>query len=134
MSLSSQQVRSGFSVRGVTVWLAALCGAGGLLPAHADPWLAPGDATLRHDLQWLADEGILTAPTTTWPLARDEIERAVRAVDDRQAAALPPGLADALARVRRTVESGAESGVETRLAGAEPSPLRGFADSPRESG
>jgi hypothetical protein len=134
MSLSSQQVRSGFSVRGVTVWLTALWGAGSLLPAHADPWLAPGDATLRHDLQWLADEGVLTAPTTTWPLARDEIERAVRAVDDRQAAALPPGLAEALARVRRTVESGAESGVETRLAGAEPSPLRGFADSPRESG
>ena len=134
MSLSSQQVRSGFAVRRVTVWLAALWGAGCLLPVRADPWadpwLAPGDATLRHDLQWLADEGVFTAPTTTWPLARDEIERAVRAVDDRQAAALPPGLAEALARVRRAAESGAE----TRLSGAEPSPLRGFADSPREPG
>ena len=59
MSLSSQQVRSGFAVRGVTVWLAALWVVGCLLPVHADPWadpwLAPGDATLRHDLQWLAD-------------------------------------------------------------------------------
>ena len=52
-------------MRGVTVWLAALWGAGSLLPAYADPWLAPGDSALRHDLQWLADEGILAAPTTT---------------------------------------------------------------------
>ena len=71
MSLSSQQVRRGFAVRRVTVWLAALWGMGCLLLVRADPWLAPGDATLRHDLQWLADEGVFTAPTTTWPLARD---------------------------------------------------------------
>jgi hypothetical protein len=54
-------------------------------------------------------------------------------VDDRAAAALPPSLAEALARVRRASEPQSGS-VEARLAGAEPSPLRGFEDSPRESG
>jgi hypothetical protein len=107
-------------VRGVTVWLAALWGAGSLLPAYADPWLAPGDATLRHDLQWLADEGILEAPTTTWPMAREELARSVRAVDDRAAAALPPSLAEALARVRRASEP--QSGSASRPVSPVPNP------------
>ena len=120
-------------MRWVAVWLAAVVGTAGRPVAGADPWVAPGDSALRHDLQWLADEGIMTAPTTTWPMAREELARAVRAVDDRQAAALPPGLAEALARVRWASEP-QSGGVEARLAGAEPSPLRGFEDSPRESG
>jgi hypothetical protein len=133
MSLSSQQGRRGFAVRWVAVWLAAAVGAVGRPAAGADPWLAPGDAALRHHIQWLADEGILAAPTSTWPLAREDLARAVRAVDDRQAAALAAGLAEALARVRRAAES-QSGGFETRLAGAEPAHLRGFEDSPRESG
>ena len=133
MSLSSQQGRSSFAVRWVAVGLAAAVGAIGRPAAGADPWLAPGDAALRHDIQWLADEGTLAAPTTTWPFAREELARAVRAVDDRQAAALPAGLSEALERVRRAAEP-QSGGLETRLAGAEPAPLRGFEDSPRESG
>ena len=35
--------------------------------AAADPWIEPGDAGLRHDLQLLADAGILDAPLTAWP-------------------------------------------------------------------
>jgi hypothetical protein len=133
MSLSSHLGRSGFVVRWVAVWLAAVVVTVGRSVAGADPWVAPGDSALRHDLQWLADEGIMTAPTTTWPMAREELARAVRAVDDRVAVGLPAGLADALARVRRASEPQC-GGVEARLAGAEPSPLRGFEDSPRESG
>jgi hypothetical protein len=121
MPLSSQQGRGGFAVRWVAVWLAAAVGALGRPAAGADPWLAPGDAALRHDIQWLADEGLLAAPTTTWPLAREDLARAVRAVDDRQAAALPAGLAEALARVRRVAEPQA-GGLETRLPAPNPRP------------
>jgi hypothetical protein len=117
MSLSSQQGRSSFAVRWVAVGLAAAVGAIGRPAAGADPWLEPGDAALRHDIQWLADEGILAAPTTTWPFAREELARAVRAVDDRQAAALPAGLSEALERVRRAAEP-QSGGLATRLAGA----------------
>jgi hypothetical protein len=105
MWLSSQQGRSGFAVCWVAVWLAAAVGAVGWPAAGADPWLTPGDAALRHDIQWLADEGFLAAPTATWALAREDLARAVRAVDDRQAAALAAGLAEALARVQRVAES-----------------------------
>jgi hypothetical protein len=133
MPLASQQGQIGRAVRGVAVWLAAASIVGGPSSARAEPWLGPGDAALRHDLQWLADEGVLAAPTTTWPVAREDLARAVRAVDDRQAATLPAGLAQALARVRRAADAAA-GGVEIRFAGAEPSPLRGFEDSPRESG
>ena len=39
--------------------------SGLLVPPHAasaDPWAAPGDARLRHDLQLLSDAGLIKAP------------------------------------------------------------------------
>ncbi|MDP9199863.1 MAG: hypothetical protein M3O07_11715, partial [Pseudomonadota bacterium] len=60
--------------RRATAFLLAAC----LLPAaYADPWLEPGDARLRHDLQLLADAGIVRAPLTTWPVSWPEIARDV---------------------------------------------------------
>src|SRR6056297_1674851 len=37
-------------------------------PAVADPWARPGDLALRHDIQLLADAGIIKSPVTTWPI------------------------------------------------------------------
>jgi len=37
-------------------------------PASADPWAGPGDLVLRHDVQLLADAGVLSSPVTTWPI------------------------------------------------------------------
>jgi hypothetical protein len=46
-----------------------LVGAGNM-KASADPWLAPGDESLRSDIHLLADAGILHGPVTTWPTSR----------------------------------------------------------------
>ena len=40
-----------------------------LPPAFAGPLVAPGDLALRHDIQRLADHGVLSGPVTTWPLS-----------------------------------------------------------------
>jgi hypothetical protein len=37
-------------------------------PADADPWAKPGDLALRHDIQLLADAGVLKSPVTAWPI------------------------------------------------------------------
>ena len=36
--------------------------------ALAGPWISPGDETLRHHIQVLADAGVIRVPLTTWPL------------------------------------------------------------------
>jgi hypothetical protein len=36
--------------------------------AMADPWARPGDLALRHDIQLLADAGLIKAPVNTWPM------------------------------------------------------------------
>lgn len=105
-------------------------------PAVADPWLAPGDLALRHDIQLLADEGIIRSPTTTWPMSWPDIARDVLA-----ATASPtrnPLIDGALQRVQRAArEAGAtgSGGLELRIAAAaEPTELRTFSDTPREEG
>jgi len=37
-------------------------------PLCADPWAKPGDLALRHDIQLLADAGIIRSPVNTWPI------------------------------------------------------------------
>ncbi len=111
-------------------------GAVACLAAHASPWQPPGDETLRHDIELLADAGILRGPITTWPMSMPEIARDVR--DTGNDAQLDVSTLAALIRVRRAAQVAATSsytGVEVEIAGAyEPTPLRSFADSPREEG
>ena len=38
--------------------------------AWAGPFIPAGDLALRHDIQRLADAGIIKGPTTTWPAHR----------------------------------------------------------------
>lgn len=112
---------------------------GGLLApvgaVHADPWLAPGDGTLRHDLELLSDAGIVHAPLTAWPVSWPEIARDVR---DVPAGSRPMHVEAALERVRRA--AGEATGVREleltgRIAGSgNPMALRRFDDVPRESG
>ena len=129
-----QHQRQGFAVRSVAfrrVLVLSLGLALGSAGLRADLWLAPGDAALRHDLQVLADAGVIAAPLTTWPLAAPDVARAVAGVSPAEAAALPPELAAAWARVARlpSVEP-----LNWRVSGAEPEPLRGFEGTPRASG
>ncbi|MEO0344842.1 MAG: capsule assembly Wzi family protein [Pseudomonadota bacterium] len=55
--------------------MAALVAVLSTLPrvASAGPWVEPGDLALRHDIQTLADAGVITAPVTSWPLSWGDI-------------------------------------------------------------
>lgn len=98
-------------------------------------WVAPGDAALRHDIQLLADEGVITAPVMAWPMAWPEVARAVDGVSPEVAAGLPESVADALQRLRSTLAAADASGrIEWQAAGAEPEELRTFRATPRDAG
>jgi hypothetical protein len=104
--------------------------------ALADPWLAPGDLALRHDIQLLADEGIIRTPVTTWPMSWPDIARDVLAADAE--ASRNPLIDGALLRVQRAARTAAAvgpAGLELRVAGVgEPTELRTFSDTPRDEG
>jgi capsule assembly protein Wzi len=103
--------------------------------AYADPWLQPGNAALRSDIQLLADAGLLRGPVTTWPISWPDIARDVINTDGK---GLDEATADALVRVRRLArDASAEgfAGLGIKASGAyQPVTLREFADSPREEG
>lgn len=106
------------------------------VPVAADPWLAPGDARLRHDLELLADAGIVHAPLSAWPVSWGEVARDVRAAADD--AGRPAYIAAALARVQAAAAEAMIIGSlqrNARVAGSEkPMTLRRFADVAREEG
>jgi hypothetical protein len=99
-----------------------------------EPWIAPGSAALRHDIQILADAGLLRGPVTTWPISLPDIARDVLAATRSEDH--PPAVEQALVRIRRLAGQATLrgfSGIGLRAAGAsQPIQLRGFADSPRE--
>ncbi len=103
--------------------------------ASAGPWLAPGNESLRSDLQLLADAGVVRGPVTTWPISWPDVARDVLAADETS---LDAATADALLRVRREARDAqaygfAGAGLEVSAA-HDPAQLRGFATTPREEG
>lgn len=108
------------------------------LPAttSADPWLAPGDVGLRHDIEMLADAGVIKGPLTQWPLPWPDVARDVTAIEDL--GDLTAGEQAALIRVRNAARREMRRGnrnLHARIAGSsEPDILRGFAATPREEG
>jgi hypothetical protein len=103
--------------------------------SRADPWLAPGDEALRHDIALLADAGILRGPSTTWPMSWPDIARDVRAAGSQDH---DEATAAALVRVQRLATDAASwgfSGIGIRARAAHsPGSLRTFVDTPREEG
>jgi hypothetical protein len=77
-----------------------------LSPAGASPFISPGDMGLRHDIQLLADYGVIRGPTTSWPLAWGPI---IADIEDPEGEymlnSLPPQAADALSKVRERASS-----------------------------
>lgn len=109
-----------------------LAGAASL---RAEPWIAPDDAGLRHDLQLLSDAGVIRAPLTTWPVSWAPIIQAT--LQDRIEHSLLPGELAALQRVqtraRREMET--EFHREFRVSLQERERLlRTFDYAPREEG
>jgi len=102
---------------------------------RAEPWAAPGDMALRHDLQQLADAGVLRGPTMSWPLPWADITRDIGAADVTK---LSTRSQAALTRVREraklaTTTHEIDLGVEVEGT-TDPWALRSFEDSPREKG
>ena len=104
--------------------------------AFADPWIEPGDAGLRHDLQLLADAGLLDAPLTAWPVSWAEVARDVDRVTLDPAK--PEWLRAALERVKleaRRATHLAYFDFSARASASEkPMELRRFGAVPREEG
>jgi len=104
--------------------------------ALAGPFMQPGDLALRHDIQRLADYGVVSGTTTTWPLAWGPVLDDIRAFDS--SIDLPIDVQDAIARVRARGDW--ESGVgnvrfKVRASAAVDAPaIRSFQDTPREDG
>lgn len=101
--------------------------------ATAGPWLDPGDTGLRHDLQLLADHGVIGTPLTVWPLSWGDIAAQINGRDQ-----VPEAAIGALARVRSRLRSEALSGglhlgAEASL-GTEARLIRDFEDLPRQKG
>jgi hypothetical protein len=103
--------------------------------AVAGPWLAPGDAALRHDLSLLADAGLVRSPITTWPVSWPDV---LRDVSQEPASPPEPSIEQALQRVRRAARAAAQPGVSGLgyevSAAEQPVLLRDFRDTPREEG
>ena len=103
--------------------------------AVGQPWISPGDLALRHDLQLLADRGVVKAPLMAWPLSWGDIARDLRSVDPAIRLAVHEQLA--FERVRARAEFRARSRVLKVRAKAsvseDPRAVRSFEETPRES-
>jgi len=100
--------------------------------ANADPFAAPGDLRLRHDLQLLADSGLLNIPLTSWPIPWGDISNALA---DRKKVHNPAVLAS-WRRVHHRIdlEFSEHLRLKTRLASAaSPERFRTFTDTPRST-
>ncbi|MFL2546662.1 MAG: capsule assembly Wzi family protein [Candidatus Rariloculaceae bacterium] len=103
----------------------------GLPPQTANgELLQPGDVRLRHEIQMLADAGVIDAPITGWPLFLAGVD-----LSDTDVGSLDPATADALQRTFPRRETHALTQLDLGVGGiSEQERLRGFADVPRESG
>ena len=101
----------------------------------AGPLIQPGDIGLRHDIQVLADYGVIRGPVSTWPLSWDAIATDMRMARDEDMilpVAVEQTLQRLLARANRETQRG-EHRLKARLAGAEePTRIRSFENTPRE--
>jgi len=98
----------------------------------ADPMAAPGDLRLRHDLQLLADSGLLNIPLTSWPIPWGDI--ANNLADEKHTQ--NPAVLASWRRVHHRIDVEFSKGVQlkTRLASAaSPVRFRTFTDTPRST-
>jgi hypothetical protein len=104
--------------------------------ASADPWAPPGDLILRHDVQLLADAGIIRSPVTTWPITWATLNADLSNAHQGVVSELSNVERAALRRVRQRIrqnrdmtgwQPNAEVGART-----EDFWLRTFEDTPRE--
>jgi hypothetical protein len=102
---------------------------------RAEPFIAPGRAELRVDLQRLADDDVISAPLMTWPIPWQSI---VDDIENADASALGPGTRAALDRVAADLDLAARTHrilPQVRLgAASEIVAMRSFSARPRDEG
>ena len=123
----------------------------GPLATAGEPWIAPGNTQVRHDVQLLVDSGVIDLPMSAWPIAASDLASALGRIPESSSRApaltgegrgegsatskpLSAAQLAAIARLRSLAREGnATLGVEVGAA-ARPTQLRTFADTPREEG
>ena len=103
--------------------------------AHAAPAIQPGDIGLRHDIQVLADYGVIRGPVSTWPLSWDAIVTDLRTARDEDMilpVAVEQTLQRLLARANRETQRGQHRFHGRLTAAEEPTRIRSFENTPRE--
>jgi len=97
--------------------------------------ITSGNMALRHDIQRLADHGVIKGPVTTWPLAWGPIITDIRQAEKIEA--LPRDVIDAMNRVSARARWETRTNELTFNAGAsmaeKPTRIRSFQNTPRES-
>jgi hypothetical protein len=125
-------LRAGSIIGRLAIACVAACAG---VNAAAEPWVEPGDVRLRHDLQRLADAGLLTAPSLSWPIAWSQVARELGRANLE---ALRAGDRVAVERLRTRAAREMRTGdvrLEATISGSsDPTPLRGFEAIPREEG
>lgn len=103
--------------------------------ARAEPWAAPGDPRLRHDLQLLSDAGLITGTSVSWPIGWSQVARDLSGID---ASTLPADQRASLERLRerlaREMQTDRIGVTATVSAALDPTPIRTFETIPREDG
>ena len=98
----------------------------------AGPYIPAGDLVLRHDIQRLADAGVIKGPISTWPLAWGPI---VADLANSDASDMHPSIVASLVRVRERADWETRSNELTfnaKLGVVEkPTRVRSFQDTPR---
>lgn len=101
----------------------------------AEPFAAPGDMQLRHDLQLLNDSGEMNVALTTWPLSIADLQIAAESVDVES---LSPVILAAYQRTRERIQYESASGevfAQLALSGSlDPRFIRTFENTPRDEG
>lgn len=103
--------------------------------AHAEPFIGPGRAELRIDLQQLADANVIKAPVTAWPISWQSI---LGDIEDADAASLDRETRAALDRVTAELNIAEQTNQlqpHVRIGSvSEPILMRSFSSTPREDG
>jgi hypothetical protein len=100
------------------------------LPASGGPWVDPGDARLRADVELLRSNGIIIGPTDTWPLPWAQLERGL---ERARTMTLPPALLAAVRRIEAAAEYNRKRNRFEVRAGFtnDPALVRGFQETAR---
>jgi len=102
------------------------------LSAVAGPTVTAGDSTLRHDIQLLADYGVIRGPVSTWPLAWGPILDDIHNYDGDTSNV---AVADAISRLRMRAQWATRQydlKYEAHASAAEkPMRIRGYENTPR---